>query len=148
MECLGWARSRGKFRSHLDDHPRRDRTASLDGGEALHWWCRLGRFSGAASMAVPLVVYGHGFTVHDFSQTPHGTAIYADQLGWFQGSMYVNMAVPWSVWVFGAPSRSDPNPPLLQPWSPQHFCRLPALGGWTGRSPSVLCVGLFGLLGD
>ena len=24
----------------------------------------------------------------------------ADQLGWFQGSMYINMAVPWSVWVW------------------------------------------------
>ena len=35
------------------------------------------------------------------TQTLHGTAIYADQLGWFWGSMgrhLWHMAVPWSVW--------------------------------------------------
>ena len=43
----------------------------------------------------------HALSSFIMSQKLHGTAIYADQLGWFwgvNGAAY--MAVPWSVWVF------------------------------------------------
>ena len=37
--------------------------------------------------------------------TTHGTAIYADQLGWFQGSIDRHICHTWSVWVTDHPPR-------------------------------------------